>query len=104
MKKATVLVLILLGGAMTGIAQEEKNKTGSYKLVPIEKSNVTTQKKMTAQEEIDYCNSQIEAINTKEAWIRQNPEELEKANKNGWFINADKNRDELRKRITELKK
>lgn len=43
--------------------------------------------------------SLLAALDTKEAWIRSNPEELKMANENGWFINANNTRKEVLAKI-----
>lgn len=98
MKKTILVGALILGAAFSGSAQEKKTENQPMKLVPIETS------KISPEEEIKNCQSQIEALDKKEAWIRSNPEELKIANETNWFVNADKTRDDLRKRISELKK
>lgn len=104
MKKVAIASIVFLGFATASFAQTEKNETGNYKLVPIEKTTPPGVNSMSPEEEIAFCTNQINAIDTKESWIRQNPEELKIANENGWFAQADKNRAELKARIAELKK
>ncbi len=98
MKKTLLIGVLMLTAAISGQAQEKKNQNQPMKLVPIETNNITP------EQEIKNCQSQIEAIDKKEAWIRSNPEELKTANETNWFENADKTREDLRKRIAELKK
>ena len=98
MKKVILIGALVFTAALSGSAQEKKNENEPKKLVLVESG------KISPEQEIKNCQSQIESLNTKEAWIRANPEELKLAQENNWFTNADKTRAELTIRIAELKK
>lgn len=57
----------------------------------------------TPKQELEKCEKQILALKKKEVYIRGNAEELKLANENGWFVDAEKSRAILNKRIAELK-
>lgn len=102
-----------MGFAGTAVAQQQtqEKQPERVKLIrsseskPVqEKSETTTTKKVkTPAEELKACEATLEAINKKEAWIKENPEELKKAKAAGWFEDAAKTRESLTKRIEELK-
>ena len=100
------MVVVLAGVSLTGFSQESnKQKPERIKLVPSTHSNENSQQtKLSPAEEIKNCEEQIEALDTKEAWIRNNPEETKMATENGWFVNAEETRVKLRARIKELEK
>ena len=102
MKKVAILVAILVGTAFTGFSQENtKEQPQRIKLYPSSHENSN---KKTPEQEIVACEQQIEALDTKEEWIKNNPEELKKATENGWFVQAEETRQQLTKKINELKK
>lgn len=98
MKKTILVGALIFTAAISGSAQEKNNQNQPMKIISVEK------KQVTPEQEIKNCQSQIDALDKKEAWIRSNPEEMKIANETNWFVNADKTRDDLRKRISELKK
>lgn len=62
------------------------------------------QKTMTTEEEIEYCQGVIEALEKKEAYLKSNPEENKIALEEGWYEKAEATKAEMRARIAELKK
>jgi hypothetical protein len=102
MKKITLIVVMLLGTAFVGFTQGDENKPERIKLVP--SSHQSTAKIKSHAELIKKCEMQIEALDFKEAIILADPEETKIAKESGWFINADKQRVELKAKIEELKK
>ena len=64
-------------------------------------SNATTTKVVSDddKQKLNAYNSLLKALDTKEAWIRSNPEELKSATKNGWFIDANNTRKDVRAKI-----
>lgn len=101
MKKVAILALIFGGFVFNGYSQENNKKPERIKLYP---STHTSETKLTPEQEIQECEQHLEALDAKEAWIKENPEELKIANENGWFANADQTRVQLKARIKELKK
>lgn len=95
------MALIFGGFVFNGYSQENNKKPERIKLYPSTHANET---KLTPEQEILECEQHLEALDGKEAWIKENPEELKIANENGWFEKADKTRVELKARIKELKK
>lgn len=109
MKKTTLITLVFFGFSFVSSAQEGnqngKERITLYKVEQQESSNSRTQsdkKFSTPEEEIAYCNEMLNALDQKEAWIRNNPEELKIAQENGWFEKAEATRKELRERIQKL--
>ena len=95
------MALIFGGFVFNGYSQENNKKPERIKLYPSSHAN---EEKLTPEQEIQECEQHLEALDAKEAWIKENPEELTKANESGWFTNAEKTRVELKARIKELKK
>jgi hypothetical protein len=89
MNKVIILAAFIFGMSHTSEAQLRTN------------SNTTTTKVVTEddKQKLTAHKSLLEALDTKEAWIRSNPEEFKIATKNGWFIDADKTRKELNAKI-----
>jgi len=89
MNKAIILAAFIFGMAHTSEAQLRTN------------SNTSTSKVVSQddQKKLQAYKSHLQALDTKEAWIRSNPEELALANRNGWFIDADKTRKEIKNAI-----
>ena len=111
MKKIFVLVFAISFSAF-GFSQEEEKaekkperitiiKGGESK--PVE-NNTTVKKILSPEEELASCEAQLEAINKKEAYLKNNEESYKTALENGWFKDADKNKAILIKRIKALKK
>lgn len=107
MKKLIALSFIVLG---TGaLAQSESEKTVErLKIYRTEKGTSSEEVKkeekvMTPEEEIEYCEGVILALDQKEEAIRSNPEEFKRATEEGWFKSANETRVAMRNRINELK-
>jgi hypothetical protein len=101
-------VIVSLGFVLVagyGFAQETGKPVSTLKMYRIEPATTTTTANgtvMTVEEEIQACKDHLAALDTKEAWIRSNPEELKLANENGWFEEAAATRVKLEARIKEL--
>jgi hypothetical protein len=104
--KKVIISLSLVLAAGYGFAQENGKPVSTLKMYRIEPATATTTKAsgttMTVEEEIQACKDHIAALDTKEAWIRSNPEELKMATENGWFEEAAATRAKLEARIKEL--
>lgn len=82
--------------------------TERIKIVPAGEPAATDPKNIvkkvqTPAEELESCETQLDALIKKEAYIRSNPEELKLAEENGWFTDAAITKATLEKRINELK-
>jgi hypothetical protein len=88
MNKAIILAAFIFGMSYTVDAQLRTNSNPTTKVV-----NQDDKQKLIAYQSL------LEALDTKEAWIRSNPEELSMANKNGWFINANNTRKDVLAKI-----
>ena len=99
-KKLIITVLTIISFAGIGIAQE-KEQPERIKLVP---STHNSSSQTDTEKEIERCENQLKALDAKEKWIKENPEELKTAKETGWFEMAEKQRRELNARIEELKK
>lgn len=88
MNKIIILAAFLLGMSNTVEAQLRTN------------SNTTTTAvtEDDKQKLISY-KSLLEALDTKEAWIRSNPEELKIANEQGWFTKTEATRKDILEKI-----
>jgi len=92
MKKVIIIAALILGVSYTAGAQQQSNPT-----TPVEKvDNRTDEEKLLAYR------SHLEALDTKEEWIRSNPEETQIANEQGWFVKAAKTRKELKASIAAI--
>ena len=101
MKKVALLSLLLAGISFSGYSQEnQETQPERIKLYP---STHQAQSNLSVEDEIANCDAQIQALDIKEAKIRESAEETKKATETGWFIHADETRIKLRKRIQELK-
>lgn len=89
MKKVIILAAFIVGISYSAEAQLKTNNSTQVEKV----DNRTDAEKLLAYR------SHLEALDTKEAWIRTNPEEVKIANEQGWFVNADKTRKELKAKI-----
>jgi len=96
--KKVILTSLLFSFALVGFSQVENPKRMTMYKVE-KKQTVNTQ---SNEELIKNYQSQIEAINQKEEWLKSNPEENAKAIENGWYTDADKTRQDLRNKIKEL--
>lgn len=104
MKQLAIMLFFILGASASGYSQEkEPQKKERIKLYHMTKEEANINK-LSPEKEIEQCEAQIEALNIKEEKIRQSPEETKIAKENGWFVEADKTRQELRMKIEELKK
>jgi len=92
MKKVLIIAVLLIGVSNSAEAQLKTNPTATTQKV----DNRTDEQKIA-----DY-KYHIKALNEKEEWIRNNPEELKIAQEQGWFEFAAKTRKELRAQIAEL--
>ena len=108
--KKLLIFLIAVTGLTTGYTQETKTSEKKPERMKIvnggEQENVESSdpvKKQTPEEELKSCEAQLEAINKKEAYLKENPEALKVAKENGWFEDAQKTKTILIKRINELK-
>jgi hypothetical protein len=105
MKKVAIIMTILLGTGVSAYSQEKNpKKTEPIKVVKIETNNSRTGDNVSPEQEIININAHLEALDQKEAWIRQNPQETQIATENGWFTQAEETRIQLRARIKELEK
>lgn len=109
MKKIISVGIFIFSFSVVINAQENKEgesqKIKLYKVENTSQSNKkeeTTSKFKSAEEEIAWCENQIAALDKKEEWIRNNPEETRIAEEEGWFTKAEATRAELRARIKEL--
>lgn len=101
MKKVALLAMILAGMSVSAFSQEKNSKPERMKLYPVQQETKTF---ASVEEEIAYCEQHLAALDAKEEWIRQNPEELKIATENGWFVKTEETRKELKARLIELKK
>jgi len=88
MNKVIILAAFIFGMSHTVDAQLRTN------------TNTATVVKEDDKQKLSAYKSHLQALDTKEKWIRSNPEELKMATKNGWFLNADKTRTELLAKIS----
>ena len=103
MKKVILNGAFILAFCSVGFSQVENPEVSKMKLYPVErKAVVSEQKEISKEEEIQNCKNQLEAIDTKEAWLKANPEELKVATEAGWFEDAKATREKLLVRIKEL--
>jgi len=92
MKKIIILAALFVGVSHYTNAQLKTNPSTATQKV----DNRTDEQKIA-----DY-KYHIKALDEKEEWIRNNPEELKIAKEQGWFEFAAKTRKELRAQIAEL--
>ncbi len=92
MKKVIIIAAFIVGVSYTAGAQENTNPTTTVEKV----DNRTDEQKLSAYR------SHLEALDTKEEWIRSNPEETQIANEQGWFVKAAKTRKELKASIAAI--
>ena len=104
MKHISLFTFLILGISFTGFSQEkEPQKKERIKLYHMSKEEANPNG-LSPEKEIEQCESHLEALDIKEEKIRQSPEETKIATENGWFIQAEQTRKELKARIEELKK
>jgi len=86
MNKVIILAAFIFGMSHTSEAQLRT------------KSNTATTTKVISEDDKQILINHkylLDALDSKEAWIRSNPEQLKQANENGWFINANNTRKEV---------
>lgn len=88
MNKVIILAAFIFGMSTTVDAQLRTNSNATTKVVTED-----DKQKLSAHKSL------LKALDTKEAWIRSNPEELKMAEKNGWFVDAAKTRKDLLAKI-----
>lgn len=105
MKKVIFVVFTLfLAGGVFG--QESSTRPERIKIVKGGESvpvKTAAKLKLTPAQELENCQTQLDALTKKEAYIRSNPTELALAEENGWFIDAAIAKAQLEKRIGTLK-
>lgn len=92
MKKVIIIAAFIVGVSHTAEAQQHTNPTTTVEKV----DNRTDEEKLLAYR------SHLDALDTKEEWIRSNPEETKIANEQGWFVKAAQTRKELKAKIAEI--
>ena len=92
MKKVIIIAAFIVGVSYTAEAQGQTNPTTTVEKV----DNRTDEEKLLAYR------THLEALDTKEEWIRSNPEETKIANEQGWFVKAAQTRKELKAQIAEI--
>ncbi|MGV6860384.1 MAG: hypothetical protein ACWA41_01355 [Putridiphycobacter sp.] len=91
MKKVLILAALVLSVSYSANAQLKNN---TVKTQPVDNR--------TDAEKIQAYKDHLKALDTKEEWIRSNPEEMKIAQEQGWFENAARTRKELKAKIAEL--
>lgn len=103
MKKVILSGAFILAFTAIGFTQQENPEVSKMKLYPVEKKSTSAeQKEISKEEEIQNCKNLLVALDTKEAWLKANPEELKVATEAGWFEDAQATREKLLARIKEL--
>ncbi len=92
MKKVLILVALVLSVSYNANAQQKQT-------TPVKTEQVDNR---TDAEKLAGYKDLLKALDTKEAWIRSNPEEVKIANEQGWFENAAKTRKDLKAKIAEI--
>ena len=89
MKKINTIGILTFALSSAVNAQEKKvERMKLYKVEKTQQSSTTeepAQKFASPEEEIVWCENHINALDSKEEWIRGNAEETKIANENGWF-------------------
>jgi hypothetical protein len=93
MNKIIILAAFLLGMSNTVEAQLRTNS-----------NTATTVVTEDDKEKLASYRSLLAALDSKEAWIRSNPEELKIANEQGWFTNAEATRKDVLAKIALIEK
>jgi len=108
--KKILLTGLAVGFCMISFTQEVEKadkKPTRLKLVkggePAPSTRTKEIETQTPQQELKKCEEKLIALKKKEDYIRGNAAELKIANENGWFVDAEKTRAILNKRIAELK-
>lgn len=103
MKKSIFTISFLTVIGITGFAQQSGTTVSPMRIYRMEPAPAPAEKPvLTKEEEIKQCNDLLQALATKEAWLRANPEEFKKAEEAGWFEDAAATRAELNARLKEL--
>lgn len=109
--KKIILSAIAIGFCFISFAQEAEKVDKKPERIKVVKGGESTpyqaeksvKKEQTPEKELKNAEYLLEALIKKEAFIRNNPEELKLANENGWFADAEITKAKLEKRIGELK-
>jgi hypothetical protein len=108
MNKVAIAVVTLLFTGLSASAQQGEPQR--IKLVKIEtngssqQTTTTPHQTLSPEQEIRNLEYQLQALDNKEALIRQNPEETLIATQEGWFEKTEATRLRIKARINELKK
>lgn len=110
MKKYTIIFALILF-ASTAFSQQKS--TSGKRITENDLHKVEKKESSSTQAEaqsisfkswtLSECESYLDALDTKEAKIKSDPEQFAIAKKEGWFIEAEKNRKQVKARIEELK-
>ena len=109
--KKIIISVFAIGFCFVSFSQEAEKVDKKPERVTIVKggesvsnpSSSATKKEITPAKELANAENLLNAINKKEVYIRNNPEELKLANENGWFEKTAVTKAKLQKRIKELK-
>lgn len=104
--KKVFLSVSILGFSLLGFSQQEtgtvtKSESSTMKIYRMEPTGKTSTE-LSREEEVKQCKDHLAALDSKEAWIRSNPEELKVAEETGWFEDAAETRAKLHARLKEL--
>lgn len=103
MKKSIFTLTFLTVVGISGFAQPTGTPVSPMRIYRMENTTTPAEKtELTKEQEIQQCKDHLEALDTKEAWLRANPEELKIAEESGWFEDAAATRARLQARIKEL--
>ena len=108
MKKLLLICIGTLLIASTVLAQEKVDKKPERIKLVKDKSEAPSKEEsketvVSKEDKIQSLNNLLIALDKKEAWIRNNPEELEVAIETGWFEATEKTRISIAKELKELK-
>jgi hypothetical protein len=92
MKKVIILAAFIVGISYSAEAQLKTNNTSKVEKV----DDKTDAEKLTAYKDL------LKALDTKEAWIRSNPEELKIAKEQGWFVKAENTRKDVQAKVAQI--
>jgi uncharacterized protein YcfL len=92
MKKLFILVVLIMCASFSSNAQQKTTTT--QKTVQVDTK--------TDAEKLAAYKAHLKALDTKEEWIRSNPEEIRIANEQGWFEKAAATRKDLKAKIAEI--
>ncbi|MBK6525886.1 MAG: hypothetical protein IPG07_10245 [Crocinitomicaceae bacterium] len=103
MKKSIFTLTFLTVVGISGFAQPAATPVSPMRIYRMETTSAPVEKtELTKEQEIKQCRDHLEALDTKEAWLLANPEELKKAEDAGWFEDAAVTRARLQARLKEL--